>query len=228
MGYEWGWRQFVSRTELEDAYLTDGYFSFVCAIMVVCDSSIPVPPSDIGSQFSDLLDSTDGVDVSFIVDGETFHAHRAVLAARSPVFRAELLGSMAEATLSSIPLHEITPATFRIMLRFMYTDALPGDDEFGDSPSQMMQNLLAAADRYALDRLKLLCAQKLLEDVSVDTVAATVACAEMYNCLELKSKCFDFFAAEENFKRAVLTKGFVELVQKFPSIMVELRERLGI
>ena len=131
MGDEWGWRQFVARNELEEAYLTDGYFSFVCAIMVVHDSSIPVSPSEIGTQFIDLLDSKDGVDVSFIVDGETFHAHRVVLAARSRVFRAELLGSMAEATMSSIPLHEITPATFRIMLRFMYIDAFPRDDELG-------------------------------------------------------------------------------------------------
>ncbi|TVU04996.1 hypothetical protein EJB05_48143, partial [Eragrostis curvula] len=227
-GSERGWSQFVARTELEEVYLTEGHFTFVCAIMVIRDSSIPVPPPDIGEQFSNLLDSSDGADISFVVDGETFHAHRAVLAARSLVFRAELLGSMAEATMSSITLHEITPATFRIMLQFVYTDALPGDDELWDSSTEMMQNLLAAADRYALDRLKLMCAQKLWDDVSVDTVTDTLACAKMYSCSELKSKCFDFFASEENFKKAVLTEGFVQLVQKFPSIMSELRERLGI
>jgi speckle-type POZ protein len=123
---------------------------------------------------------------------------------------------MVEATMPSIPLQEITPATFRIMLRFMYTDALPGDDEFGDSPFEMKQNLLAAADRYALERLKLMCSQKLLEDVSVDTVATILACAETHSCLELKSKCFDFIAEEENFKKAVLTDSFVQLVLKFP------------
>jgi len=61
--------------------------------------------------------------------------------------------------------------------------------------------------------------------VSVDTVAAILACAERYDCPELKIKCIDFFAMEKNFRRAVLTDGFVELVQQFPSIIAELRQR---
>ncbi|CAL4942742.1 unnamed protein product [Urochloa decumbens] len=225
-----GWSDFISRSDLEQYYLKGGHITLICAIMVVRDSSspvmgsIPVPDSDIGKHLGTLLDSTDGADVSFTIDGETFHAHRAVLAARSPVFKVELLGSMAEATMSSITLHDITPATFRVMLRFMYTDALP---ELGDSPTVTIQDLLAAADRYALDRLKLLCAQKLWDNVSVDTVATILACAEMYSCLELKNKCIGFFAVEKNFKKAVLTEGFVKLVQQFPSIIVELREKAG-
>uniref|UniRef100_A0A0A9FQR7 BTB domain-containing protein n=1 Tax=Arundo donax TaxID=35708 RepID=A0A0A9FQR7_ARUDO len=193
--------------------------------MVVNDMSIPVPPSDIRKHLGTLLDSTDGKDVSFIIDSETFHAHRAMLAARSPVFRAELLGSMAEATMSSITLHGIAPATFRVMLQFIYTDALPRDNKLGDSPSEMMQHLLAAADRYALDGLKLMCARKLWEGVSVDTVASTLACAEMYNCLELKNRCIELFAIEKNFKKAVLTPDFIQLGQQFPSIIDELREK---
>lgn len=93
-----------------------------------------------------MLDHKDGADVSFIVEGETFRAHRVVLAARSPVFRAELFGSMPEATMTSITLHDITPKTFKVMLRFLYTDELPAESELGDSPSEMFQNLLIAAD----------------------------------------------------------------------------------
>jgi speckle-type POZ protein len=84
-----------------------------------------------------LLDCTDGSDVSFVVDGVKFPAHRAVLAARSPVFKAQLLGSMAEANMSSITLHDIVPATFKVMPRFMYTDACPADAELGDSPNEL-------------------------------------------------------------------------------------------
>jgi len=215
----------VTRTDLVKDYITEGHVRIVCGIMIVNGCSIPVPPSDIAEHLGTLLDSTDGADVSFIIDSETLHAHRAVLAARSPVFRAELLGSMAEATASSVTLHDITPATFKLMLRFMYTDTFPGDGELGDSSTGMIRHLLAAADRYALDRLKLMCAQKLWDNVSVDTVAATLACAEMYNCPELKIKCIDFFAMEKNFRKAVLSDGFVELVQQFPSIIAELRLR---
>lgn len=225
--YYWGWPQFVKRSDLESLYVTNGWVTIVCGIIVVRDDPLTVPPSDIGKHLGALLDRTDGTDVSFTVGGEAFHAHRAVLAARSPVFRVELLGSMAEATMPSITLHDIAPATFKVLIRFMYTDVLPADDELGDSSIEMFQHLLAAADRYALDRLKVMCAQKLWDNVAVDTVADILACAEMYSCPELKKKCIEFFAVEKNFRKAVLTEGFVMLVQKFPSIIFELREGVG-
>jgi len=188
-----------------------------------------IPPSDIRSQLGALLDSADGSDVSFVVDGEEFPAHRAVLAALSPVFKAQLLGSMADAKMASIVLHDIAPATFKLMLRFIYTDTFPADGLLaGDSTTatKNLRDLLAAADRYALDRLKLLCARKLWDVVSTETIATTLACAETYNCPELRKKCVDFFADEKNFKKAVLTDGFVQLVQKFPSILGELRVKV--
>ncbi|KAM0857735.1 hypothetical protein ACQ4PT_048285 [Festuca glaucescens] len=199
----------------------------VKAIFEAFVSPIPVPPSDIVTHLGRLLDQTDGTDVSFIIDNETFPAHRAVLSARSPVFKAELFGSMAESTMSSITLHGITPATFKTMLRFIYTDELPAEDKHQDSSTEMVQNLLAAADRYALDRLKFICAQKLWDEVSVDTVAAILGFAETYNCQELKNKCIDFFAVEKNFKQVMFTDGYAMLLLKFPLIIAELKKRVG-
>jgi len=128
--------------------------------------------------------------------------------------------------MASITLHDLAPATFKLMLRFIYTDAFPEDGLLTwDAPTatEKLQDLLAVADRYALDRLKLMCARRLWDDASADTVGATLVCAETYNCLELRKKCVDFFVNEKNFKKAVLTEGFVQLVQKFPSILGELR-----
>ncbi|RLN03492.1 BTB/POZ and MATH domain-containing protein 1-like [Panicum miliaceum] len=317
-GYSsWGQHQFVKRSDLESLYVTDGGRAAIMCVVTVArdDEPLDVPPSDIGRHLGALLDSADGSDVSFIVDGEEFPAHRVVLAARSPVFKAQLLGNMADAKIPSISLHDITPTTFKTMLRFIYTDDLledededkdedkekdrdshrdedgdedkdkdkdndndededendedededdeydsgldddeydPGsgdyerglggpatkklqdliadkdDDELGGSATKKLQDLLAAADRYALDRLKLLCARKLLENISVDTVASTLACAGMYNCQELKKRCIDFFADENNFKKAVLTDDFAQLVLKFPSILAELRVKVRV
>jgi speckle-type POZ protein len=218
---------FVKRSVLESHYVTSGSFVIRCGVKVEQDELLELPPSDIGSHLGLLLDCTDGSDVSFIVDGEKFPAHRAVLAARSPVFKAQLLGSMADAKMPSITLHDIAPATFKVMLRFMYTDACPADSELGNSPDEMFRCLLAAADRFALDRLKILCAVKLWDNISADTVVATLICAETYNCQQLKKKCIDFIAEEKNFKKVVLTDGCVQLAQQFPSILDELREKVG-
>ncbi|XP_073362724.1 BTB/POZ and MATH domain-containing protein 2-like [Aegilops tauschii subsp. strangulata] len=197
---DWGCHRFVARTVLEENYVIDGHITFVCTVIVMRDTPVTVPPSDIGNQLGCLLDQPHGTDVSFTVDGETFPANRAILAARSPVFKAELFGSMAEAAMSSITLHDITPATFKHMLRFIYTDEFPTTTQ--DNPSNdVLFDLLASADRYALDRLKLMCVQKLWDNVSMDTVTDIQACAEMYNCPELKDKCVDFIARKKGSKK---------------------------
>ncbi|CAO2202607.1 unnamed protein product [Urochloa humidicola] len=228
---EWGWHQFVKWSDLEVLHVADGSVTIVCGVIVLRDDdddTLELPPSsDIRSHLGHLLDSNEGSDVCFVVKGETFAAHRAVVAARSAVFKAQL-SSMADAKMPSITMHDISPATFKVVLRFMYTDALPADDELGDFPlTEVFQELLIIADRYALDRLKLLCARKLWENLSTDNVGNTLACAEMYNCPELKKKCIAFVAKDENLKKAVLTDGFLQLVQKYPSILAEMREKFG-
>ncbi|KAF8646566.1 hypothetical protein HU200_065788 [Digitaria exilis] len=215
----------ASQTYMVRNFVKDGHIKFVFIITTLPDNPVPVPPSNIGKHIGTLLDGTDGKDVSFLVDGETFRAHRAVLAARSPVFQAELLGSMAEAAMPCITLHDISPATFKAMLQFIYTDVLPEDHDLGGDPAEMFELLLVAADRFALDRLKLLCAQKLWENVSLDTVGDVLACAEIYNCPELKNKCIEFVVADKNFRHVVLTESFMQLGQRFPSLIAEVREK---
>lgn len=89
------------------------------------------------------------------------------------------------------------------MLLFMYSDALPDFHELTGSVSMstttnLVQHLLAAADRYGLERLKLICEAKLSEQVTADTVASTMALAEQYHCPHLKSVCLNFTAAPAN------------------------------
>lgn len=64
----------------------------------------------------------------------------------------------------------------------------------------MSQHLLAAADRYALDRLRLLCEAKLCEGVTINTAATTLALAEQHHCHQLKAVCLRFIAMPENLK----------------------------
>jgi speckle-type POZ protein len=224
---EWGWPQLISLTDVERNYITQGRFRFMCAITVISDNSIRVPPPDLGKQLGLLLECTEGTDVSFIIAGETFRAHRAVLAARSPVFRASLLGTMAEATMPSITIRGITAQVFRIMLQFIYTDAFPGDDELGDSPFRMLVCLLAASGRYALDRLKVWCASKLWDRVAAKTVSITLLVADTYSCLELKERCIEFMLRNDAASSIYLTDGFVQLIRKCPHLVEELQGRRG-
>ncbi|KAF0898134.1 hypothetical protein E2562_001782 [Oryza meyeriana var. granulata] len=229
-GYVASFRHLVRRTDLEPSYVINGVVTIICAVVIFAggaDEPIAVPQSNLGSQLGAMVDCADGSDVSFSVSGETFYAHRAVLAARSPVFKAELLGSMAEATMPCITLHDIDPATFRALLHFVYTDTLPTRGGSSSSMStEFFASLMAAADRYALDRLKLMCAQKLWESVSVETIAVTLGYAEMYHCPELKSKCLDFLMTESNFNKVAVSDDYFYLRDNFPSLIEEIKKRI--
>lgn len=86
------------------------------------------------------------------------------------------------------------------MLLFIYTDELPDLQEYSCSTSTCssavtLHHLLAASDRFGLDRLKQLCEAKLCEEVTVETVATTLSLADQHRCSHLKAICLKFAAA---------------------------------
>lgn len=89
------------------------------------------------------------------------------------------------------------------LLHFIYWDSLPDIEEFTGLNSKwvstlMAQHLLAAADRYGLERLRLLCEAILCDHVAINTVATTLALAEQHHCFQLKAVCLKFVAMPEN------------------------------
>ncbi|GJN36690.1 hypothetical protein PR202_gb25573 [Eleusine coracana subsp. coracana] len=188
---------------------------------------IKVPRSDIAEQFGKLLQTKDGVDVSFIVGGETFTAHKIVLATRSPVFKAELLGSLRKNGTEPITIKDLQPAVFRALLHFIYTDSLPAmDDLNGVDRCEMIRHLLVAADRYALERLNLMCQSMLCEeDLQVHNVATTLALADQHGCGMLKDACIEFITCSNVMEAVAATKGYKNLKRSCPSVVIEALEK---
>jgi speckle-type POZ protein len=235
----WGFHHFIRRKDLEESrYLRDNAFSVRCDVTVVqkifteavppplvAPPSVVVPASDILQHFGNLLLSRDAADVTFEVGAEKFAAHRCVLAARSSVFKAELLGSMKEKTATLVQINDMEARVFRALLHFIYTDSLPADDE-GDR-AVMAQHLLVAADRYNLERLKLICEEKLCDHVCRGTVATTMALAEQHGCAALKKACFKFLTSPGNLKAVMASDGFEHLKRSCPSVLEELVAKLA-
>ncbi|CAN6206994.1 unnamed protein product [Urochloa humidicola] len=93
----------IKRSDLEGSwrrYVKNDCVLVECAINVLPVKSkdpaakLSVPSSDLHRQFGELLSSQKGADITFLVAGEHVPAHRSLLAARSPVFMAELFGDM--------------------------------------------------------------------------------------------------------------------------------------
>jgi speckle-type POZ protein len=187
---------------------------------------IEVPPSDILEHLAKLLEAKEKADVTFSVGGETFQAHKTVLAMRSPVFEAELFGPMRETTMPCVTIQDMQPAVFKALLHFIYTDLLPDlDDLEGDDKFEMHRHLLVAADRYAMDRLKMICQNILGKNLDVENVATTLALADQHNCDKLKDVCVEFITSSDKMDNVVATQGYANLKRSCPSILLDAFEK---
>ncbi|KAJ3700804.1 hypothetical protein LUZ61_004509 [Rhynchospora tenuis] len=85
----WGFPTFIKRSEFEASKcLEDDAFTIKCTIAIVKGThlqrttpyGIPIPPSNLNQRLVRLLESGEGADVTFVVKGERFKAHRFMLA----------------------------------------------------------------------------------------------------------------------------------------------------
>ena len=83
-----------------------------------------------------------------------------------------------------------------------------------------------AADRYAVDRLKLVCQSILRKNIDVETVSATMALAYQHNCDRLKDICLEFITSSSSVMDSVVeTQGYKNLKTTCPSALVDLFEK---
>ncbi|XP_024317146.1 BTB/POZ and MATH domain-containing protein 2-like [Brachypodium distachyon] len=227
----------VHKSKLQNSTcIQDDRLLVTCDLLVIKESKvyetresseIEVPPSNITEHLGKLLEAKEEADVTFRVGEETFQAHKILLAVRSPVFRAELCGPMRETSTRCVTIQDMQPAVFRALLHFIYTDSLPDDMdalEEGDK-REMVCHLLVAADRYDVDRLKLICQNILGKNLDVETVATTLALADQHHCDRLKDACIGFIASSEKMDDVVATEGLANIKRSCPSVVIDALEK---
>ncbi|CAN1171073.1 BTB/POZ and MATH domain-containing protein 4 [Linum perenne] len=215
-GSMWGYKRFFRRTMLETSdYLRNDCLKINCTVGVVM-SAIDCS----------RLHSLQGSDVTFNVAGEKFEAHKLILAARSPLFQSKFYDNGEDE--KEIVITDLEPNVFKALLHFIYHDRLIKDVDDSASNSARVSSisdsltakLLAAADRYGLDRLRLMCESHLCKDISVDSVATILALADSYHATELKAVCLKF--AAENLSAVMRSDGFEYLKDSHPNLQSEL------
>ncbi|KAJ4770479.1 BTB/POZ/MATH-domain protein [Rhynchospora pubera] len=211
--------------KLETEFCKDGTLAIFVSIKVLSAPSEIVDQSSwLHHDVKKLWERGERFDVSFDVEGERISAHRFMLAARSPVFEAELYGPMMEAKSSCIKIKDMKAEVFNALLRFVYTDNYEHIEKV--LSIELVQDLFVAADRYALDKLKVLCEQRLWGALSVDTVLSTLIVAERHSSACLKEKCLEFVSMPQNFTDLALTEEYAQMVPSFPSLLIELRQKI--
>ncbi|KAF2910683.1 hypothetical protein DAI22_11g118600 [Oryza sativa Japonica Group] len=85
------------------------------------------------------------------------------------------------------------------------------------------RRLHAAAARYGMERLQLMCEDALCRSLSVLTVASTLVFAEKHGCRVLKAACLDFLSCKRKLRQVTrLDDDFRLLTTTCPSVIKEL------
>ncbi|XP_048337268.2 ARM REPEAT PROTEIN INTERACTING WITH ABF2 isoform X1 [Ziziphus jujuba] len=142
----------------------------------------PYPQVYLGDQY---VNNPTLSDVTFLIEGKRFYAHRICLLASSDAFRAMFDGGYKERNAKDIEIPNIRWDVFELMMRFIYTGSV-------DVNLDIAQDLLRAADQYLLEGLKRLCEYTIAQDISVENVSIMYELSEAFNALSLRQACILF------------------------------------
>ncbi|GAB2220167.1 hypothetical protein Drorol1_Dr00007810 [Drosera rotundifolia] len=142
----------------------------------------PISQVYLGEQF---VNNETLSDVTFLIEGKRFYAHRICLLASSDAFRAMFDGGYREKDARDIVIPNIRWEVFELMMRFIYTGSV-------DISLDIAQDLLRAAGQYLLEGLKRLCEYTIAKDMSVENVGNMYELSEAYHAVSLRHTCILF------------------------------------
>ncbi|XP_065838694.1 speckle-type POZ protein B-like [Oscarella lobularis] len=198
---------------------------------------ICVPPCRLKEDFDSLLDSGCMSDVVLVVrynkdaavtgmkigdenDDDSldicreFPAHKAILAARSPVFNAMFEHPMEESRKGKVEIDDISPEVFKDLLRFIYTGTVAEE-----SLQTNADDLLAASDKYQLDRLRLMCEETLCSNLNSENAADVLVLADRHSGSQLKSIAIDYINSHP--EEVMETDGWKSLVKNNAQLVAD-------
>ncbi|CAO2169065.1 unnamed protein product [Urochloa humidicola] len=126
---------------------------------------------------------------------------------------------------------------FKVLLSFIYSDMMPDiaeryddEEEEGnvDDAEVMLQHLLVAADRYDIQRLRLMSEEKLCGYISTATVATLLELSEQHQCTGLKEACLNFLDFPANLQEVMAAGGLNHLKSSCPSVLIDLTAKLAL
>ncbi|TGZ74333.1 hypothetical protein CRM22_000993 [Opisthorchis felineus] len=142
--------------------------------------------SDVAASISNLYGNELFSDVTLVVQGVQFTAHKVVLAARSEYFRALLYGGLAESNRSVIQLNDINAAAFKHVLQYIYTGRLTV------TKLRTMLDVLGLAHQYDFRSLETALSAHLTHSLRLSNVWLIYNLAVMYGLEELINACLKF------------------------------------
>ncbi|XP_040597274.1 speckle-type POZ protein-like [Mesocricetus auratus] len=217
--YECGFKRFILRDFIKDHMhwlLPENKITIFCKVTLFQDQNrdpgIQIPRWTMTDELGELWENSLFTDCLLVVAGQEFRAHKAILAARSPVFRAMFEHDMEESRTNHVDIHDLEPGAFKAMMGFIYTGKAPDLHNMADS-------VLAAADKYGLERLKVICEHALCKELTVENAAHTLFLADLHSARQLKTQALNFIRAHAS--EVSETSGWKTMVGSYPHLVAE-------
>lgn len=105
-------------------------------------------------------------------------AHKAILAAHSPVFCTMLQTDMEEAKTGKVNIPDFDSKNMKELLRFIYCNEV-------ENLTEIDRSLIFAAEKYQIEELKKVCIQSIIKSLTVENVIEALKMSELITKSEL-------------------------------------------
>ena len=215
----WGVRNALSIDQLKEKWLFDDVLTLVCELSVM-ESFYDIKQNhhlemmeDLGKAFIEK----NSMDVTVNCGGMSFACNKFILAARSPVFKAMFQHDTEENQTNVVNIEDIEPNVLEEMLIYIHT---------GDAPNinDIAKKLLAAADFYQLNQLKISCQEVLSETLDAENSIELLILSDLYSASKLRKIALKFVS--KNMKSVYSACEWQKELAGYPTLMAEIIESL--
>lgn len=151
---------------------------------------------------NDLRLNMELCDIVLKVDGQEVSAHRVLLSANSPYFRAMFSRNYSEANQATVELHGITAEALKAIVQYFYTSRLK-------ISTSNVQEVLPAACMFQVTGVKEACCEFMKRHLGFRNCLGVRAFADLHSCPQLSRMADDF--AKQNFAQVVQSDEFLKL-----------------
>lgn len=194
----WGYTNYLSKRTR--GYIVNDCLTIVCTITLDKFIEVEAQKEKIKAekhrQFIEmqnlamLFDESQFSDVVLDVQGQKIHAHKCILANRSPVFEAMFTHEMWETKNNRVEISDVSYDTMCHTILFMYRGILL--PIYGEPKNKSYMNIMIAADKYQIVNLKKECEQKLSDLLEIGNIFEYLNFSDVHNASYLKEKAIEF------------------------------------
>jgi N-acetylneuraminic acid mutarotase len=174
---------------------------------------IELPPPTILADLKSYINNPRNSDIKFELDsGEIFFGHKLILS-RSNFFQAMFETAMKESAEDIIHISDVSASNFFSLISYLYSDEM-------DLTYESAIEMFIVADRFGIDRLKRICEQSILSQISPTNSCHIFLLADRHNATMLRKKSLEFIL--RHYDSVVKTEAFEGLARTNIELALEL------